>query len=129
MRKELKYSFKKWPKRKWISSEIIPHYCKKSNEWRRTYRNYYGIITEDRDGIAFLMDGFANYGEVYYYQTDEHGHSDHGHSLSDVLCRLFFDPTDLHFEGFEYYYSPQQLKLIKAAQKKLLAMGKKWDIR
>lgn len=125
MRKELKPWYQKWPRKKGISAEKIPHYAKRAGEWRCKVGKY-----EERGDLEWVMAEFTFYNETYRFHlyaeetaNEAEGWEDHEHSFSDVLRTLIRMPEHFSVTGYEDDYSKQQIALIKAVQKKLLAQG------
>ena len=116
----MRRSYEKWPSKR-VSYEIIPHYCKKSDEWRcaSAERNYKGKIYEEVGPLNYIMGEFTRYNEIYRYNTKDttkwYGHE---HSFDGVLLTVIHYPDSFTIEGFEEDYSEQQIKLIKAVQEK-----------
>ena len=116
--------------RKGQSSEKVPHYCKKANEWRCMVSNPWAEREyEEQGNIEYVMGEFTGYNETYDYnwkeEVREDGWQDHEHEFAGVLMTLLRVPEHFSVEGFEEQYSKQQLGMIRAVRKKLLAMGKK----
>ena len=112
------------------SSEKVPHYCKRANEWRCMVdypwaeRNY-----EERGDIEYVMGEFSQYGEVYHFHYADssqiNGQQDHEHDFAGVLWTLIRWPEQFSVARYEEDYSSQEIALIKAVRERLLAMGKK----
>lgn len=110
--------YEKWPSKR-VSYELVPHYCKKSNEWRCAEKNYKGKIYEEVGDLTYIMGEFSRYNEIYRYNTEDtikwYGHE---HNFDGVLLTVIRYPDSFTIEGFEEDYSEQQIKLIKAVQEK-----------
>ena len=114
----MRRTYKKWPSKK-VSYELIPHYCKKTGEWRCAERNYEGKIYEEVGPLEYIMGEFTRYNEVYRYDTkDTTKWNGHEHSFSGILRTVIQYPDSFSIEGFEEDYSEQQIKLIKAVKEK-----------
>ncbi len=134
MREDLKNWKVYWPEngRKGQSSESVPHYCRKANEWRCMVEGCYGHRYEERGALEYVMGEFTRYNETYDFNIKENedsadGWQDHEHSFEGVLMSLLQNPEHFNVDGFEEQYSLQQLELLKAVKKKLLDMGKSND--
>ena len=121
----MKRWYQEWPPRKGQSGEKVPHFCKKTNEWRCMTGN-----SETRGNIEYVLEELTMYCESYDYLVRDNQSSEdawHEHFYHDVLKRLLQLPEHFSVDGFEEQYSRQQIELIKAVQVKLLAMRKKND--
>ena len=116
--------------RKGQSSEKVPHYCKKANEWRCMVSYPWAERAyEERGDIEYVMGEFAGYNETYDYNWREEAREDrwqdHAHDFAGVLLSILRTPEHFSVEGFEEQYSKQQMKLMEAVRDKVLAMGTK----
>lgn len=122
MRKELKYGHNRWSPNKGVSSEKIPHFCKKSNEWRCTVKGFDDKYYEERGSIEWIMSEFVQYNETYdYYIEDirQCAWPDHSHTFGNVLQSVLYHPQYFTVGEFK-----QQLALLKAVREKLLIREK-----
>lgn len=111
------------------SSEKVPHYCKRSKEWRCMVdypwaeSNY-----EERGTLEYVMAEFSQYCEIYHFKYEDAPHmevwQDHEHEFAGVLLSLINCPKHFSVEDFEDEYSKQQLDLMKVVKEKLLDMVK-----
>jgi len=128
MRKELKYTYSKWPPKKGVSCEKIPHFCKKSNEWRCMVKGFDDKNYEERGPIEWVMAEFAQYNETYDYYIEEDIRQcdwpNHSHTFSEVLQDVLYCPQHFTVGEFTEQYSQQQLNLIHALKDKLLSSKK-----
>lgn len=104
--------------------DIPPHYDSELGEW--TTR-----VDERRESgdIGYVCAEFSGAGLIYPFNTRrsrENGWHDHAHGFDGVLEALIEDeaPEAFSVEGFEEYYSEQELKMLRKVQEKLLAMKK-----
>ena len=105
-------------------SDIPPHYDSELGEW--TTR-----VDERRESgdIGYVCAEFSGAGLIYPFNTRrsrENGWHDHAHGFDGVLEALIEDesPEAFSVEGFEKYYSEQELKMLRKVQEKLLVMKK-----
>lgn len=104
--------------------DIPPHYDSELGVW--TTR-----VDERRESgdIGYVCAEFSGAGLIYPFNTRrsrENGWHDHAHGFDGVLEALIEDeaPEAFSVEGFEEYYSEQELKMLRKVQEKLLAMKK-----
>lgn len=98
---------------------------------RNSYRPYYD--RQDKSWKVSFPDRDAEEGDLLYvageyvlkclyfpYQAtkavDGHGHA---HNFEGVLGALLNDPEGFSIQGFEEYYSKQEIDMLEAIQKKL----------
>ena len=104
--------------------DIPPYYDSESGIW--TTR-----VDERRESgdIGYVCAEFSGAGLIYPFNTRrsrENGWHDHAHGFDGVLEALIEDeaPEAFSVEGFEKYYSEQELKMLRKVQEKLLVMKK-----
>ena len=73
--------------------------------------------------LLYVAGEFAKSALVYPFNTSEtigKDYSNHEHSFNGVIEGLFMDPMGFTLEGFEEYYSKQEIEMLNAIQAKLL---------
>lgn len=104
--------------------KTIPYYDRKKNLWRVRLpeREKRGLFYPVEEGpLEYVVSEYVKDGLFFPYwhgNKDYHGHS---HSFEGVLSSLLDDPVTFSIEGFENYYSVQEMELLDKFQKKLLA--------
>lgn len=102
----------------------VPVYNRSKGIWKV----YIDGRLEDGD-VLYVSCEFAGAGLIYPFHTKQSrkdGWHDHEHGFSAVLGALLEDecPEEYSVEGFEEYYSKQELEMLRKVQEKLLAMKK-----
>lgn len=111
--------------------KTIPYYSKKKDTWRVKIKYEYNGEKCSQTEEGSLTDVVCEYlrTSLYYpFWLDENRDEDsipiqpHTHSFDDALqCLLLLDnPEHFSIEGFEEYYSKQEIELLQKFQKKLL---------
>lgn len=100
-------------------NEGKPYYDRKKDKWKLDVA---GIGTEmgDLTYIACEYVQTSLYYPFHYGKTREDGFVAHSHNFSELLEFVMDDPEHFSVKGFEQYYSPQEIELIYAFQKKLI---------
>ena len=78
----------------------------------------------DRDpeegDLLYVASEYARTGLYFPYRTkDTKDWQEHAHGFEGVIEALLEEPESFSIEGFEEYYSRQELEMIKAIQEKL----------
>ena len=109
--------------------KTIPHYSKKKNTWRVKIKYEYKGKKYSRTEEGSLTDVVCEYlnTSLYFpFWLDENRDEDsislqpHDHSFDNMLSWLLHNPEHFSIDGFEEYYSKQEIELMHAFQKKLL---------
>ena len=77
----------------------------------------------EEGSLLYVAGEFARTSLVYPFNTSEtmgKEYSDHEHSFNGVIENLLIDPKGFSIEGFEDYYSRQEIEMLTAIQKKIL---------
>ena len=95
-----------------------PYYDKRKRCWRVDFpdRN-----SEEGD-LLYVASEFIQSGLYYPYRnsaTRACKYNEHDHTFEGVLMALLDDPKGFTIEGFEEYYSKQEIKMLWDVQKKL----------
>ena len=115
-------------KKKKNKNKTIPYYSKKNDKWRvkikMEYKGKDCIQTEEGD-LEYVVCEYLATSLYYPFWLDEDRNTDrdfqpHDHSFNDVLSWLLHYPEHFSIEGFEEYYSKQEIELLQKFQKKLL---------
>ena len=93
-----------------------PYYDEAAQLWKV---NIPGWGIEEGD-LLYVASEYARTGLIFPYNTsytrDWHGHA---HYFEGVLEALLEDPEGFSIEGFEQYYSAQEIEMLKKVQAKL----------
>ena len=95
-------------------------YNEKSKTWKVNVPGW-GI---EEGSLQYVIGEFIGFNLIYPYNTEQtqnceyHGHS---HEFDGVLKALLHYPDSFSIEGFEEYYSKQELDLLQRLQNKLKA--------
>lgn len=109
-------------------NKTIPYYSKKNDKWRvkikMEYKGKDCIQTEEGD-LEYVVCEYLATSLYYPFWLDADRNTDrdfqpHDHSFNDVLSWLLHYPEHFSIEGFEEYYSKQEIELLQKFQKKLL---------
>ena len=93
-----------------------PYYDRVERCWRVTF--------PDRDAeegdLLYVASEYARTGLTFpYYTTKALGGRGHDHYFEGVLVSLLDDPMGFSIQGFEEYYSKQEIEMLEAIQRKL----------
>ena len=93
-----------------------PYYDRAEKCWRVTF--------PDRDAeegdLLYVASEYARTGLCFpYYTTKAMDGRGHDHYFEGVLESLLDDPEGFSIQGFEDYYSKQEIEMLEAIQKKL----------
>jgi hypothetical protein len=102
-----------------ISMEI-PHYDKAMECWK--------VVVDGREeagSVNYVASEFAKCGLIYPFHMDEKSeeeYHEHEHSFEEVIADLLLDEHAEFFsiEGFEEYYSPQEIKMLTQIKKRIM---------
>ena len=95
-----------------------PYYDRQHEKWKLDISDF---GTEEGD-LTYIACEYLRTSLYYPYHYGEHredGFEAHTHSFSELLKFAMDDPVRFSIEGFEHYYSTQEIELIHAFQKKL----------
>ena len=102
---------------------------KRYKPWYDRRKKCWRVDFKDRDpeegSLLYVASEFARTGLYFPYhdsQTKGRKYSGHDHSFEGVLRALLDDPEGFSVEGFEEYYSAQELEMLKAVKQKLREM-------
>jgi len=70
--------------------------------------------------LLYVVSEYVRGGLYFPFSYGPDGARDHEHEFELVIQSLLYDPKTFSIEGYEEYYSAQELKLLKAIQDKLL---------
>ena len=104
-----------------MKNNYLPHYMKNKKLWKVDFSDR---RSEEGD-LLYVASEFARTGLYFPYHTSEtigKEYSAHDHFFEGVIKALLDDPTGFTVEGFEEYYSIQELEMLQAIKKKLLDM-------
>ena len=109
-------------------NKMIPYYSSKKGKWRvKIEGEYQGKnYTQTEEGtLSEVVCEYLRTSLYYPFWLDEDRNEDrdfqpHAHSFDWVLSYLMEYPEHFSIEGFEEYYSKQEIELIQKFQKKLL---------
>ena len=102
-----------------------------NEKYRATYRPYYDqkdrcwkVSFRDRDAeegcLEYVVGEYARAGLYFPYSTanalDGNGHS---HTFEGVMEALLEDPVDFSIQGYEAFYSQQEIEMLETLQSKL----------
>ena len=78
----------------------------------------------DRDAeegdLLYVASEYARTGLYFpYYTTKAFGGRGHDHYFEGVLESLIDDPEGFSIQGFEEYYSKQEIEMLETIQRKL----------
>lgn len=108
--------------------KTIPYYAKKKGTWlikfKEEYKGKKYERTEEGE-LTYVVCEYLNDSLYYPFWLDDNRDEDlplqpHDHSFNDVLSWLLHYPNHFSIEGFEEYYSKQEIELLHKFQKKLL---------
>ena len=107
--------------------KAIPYYAKKKGTWRIKFKEEYKgkkyKRTEEGE-LTYVVCEYLNDSLYYPFWLDDNRDDlplqPHDHSFNDVLSWLLHYPNHFSIEGFEEYYSKQEIELLQKFQKKLL---------
>lgn len=104
--------------------DTVPVYNRRKDIWKV---HVDGRLEEG--DVLYVCCEFTGKGVIYPFHTRrsrEDGWHDHTHGFDGVLEALLEDeaPEAFSVEGFEEYYSKQELEMLRKVQEKLLAMKK-----
>ena len=93
-----------------------PYYDRSEKCWRVTF--------PDRDAeegdLLYVASEYARTGLYFpYYTMNALGGRGHDHYFEGVLESLLDDPEGFSIQGFEEYYSKQEIEMLEAIQRKL----------
>lgn len=98
---------------------------------RNSYRPYYDrqdkcwrVSFPDRDAeegdLLYVASEFARAGLYFpYHTTKVVGDRGHDHYFEGVLEALLDDPEGFSIQGYEEYYSKQEMEMLETIQRKL----------
>lgn len=93
-----------------------PYYDRTEKCWRVTFPDR---VAEEGD-LLYVASEYARTGLYYpYYTTKAMGGRVHDHYFEGVLESLLDDPEGFSTQGFEEYYSKQEIEVLEAIQRKL----------
>ena len=80
-----------------------------------------GITISAKEGdLLYVASEYARTGFCFPYRTkDTKDWQEHAHGFEGVIEALLEDPENFSIEGFEEYYSRQELEMLMAIQEKL----------
>ena len=96
----------------------VPYYDRGKKRWRVEFADR---AAEEGD-LLYVAAEFARSGLYFPYNTSRtagEAYSGHAHSFQGVLRALLDDPDGFSTEGFEAYYSGQELEFLGAVRRKL----------
>ena len=105
-----------------MKKNYLPHYLKSKKLWKVSFPDRQ---SEEGD-LLYVASEFARTGLYFQYHTSEttgKEYSAHDHFFEGVIKALLADPTGFTVEGFEEYYSKQELEMLQAVQKRLLELN------
>lgn len=93
-----------------------PYYDRTEECWRVTF--------PDRDAeegdLLYVASEYARTGLYFpYFTTKALGGRGHDHYFEGVLESLLDDPEGFSIQGFEKYYSKQEIEMLETIQRKL----------
>ena len=90
-----------------------PYYDRKDKCWRVSF--------PDRDAeVGDLLYVAGEYAlKCLYHTMKAVGGDGHAHNFEGVLEALLNDPEEFSIQGFEEYYSKQEIEMLEAIQKRL----------
>lgn len=100
-------------------NKMIPYYDRGRRRWRVEFPNR----SPEEGDLLYVASEYAWCGLYFPYnttQTMDKEYSGHSHSFQGVIHSLLDDPDGFTIEGFEEYYSKQELEFLDTLQRKLL---------
>ena len=100
--------------------DTVPRYDRKRDCWRA----WVGGIHEE-GCLEYVCGEFAKAGLFYPFRTsiDKTEH-EHEHTFEGVLASLLETPEHFSVQGFEEYYSKQEIAFLDKVREKLLMLKK-----
>lgn len=96
-----------------------PYYDRRGRRWKVDFPD-----RASEEGDLLYVAGEYAYSCLYFPYNDSatkgKEYSGHCHSFEGVIEALLNDPVGFTVEGFEEYYSSQEMELLAKIQKKLL---------
>lgn len=95
----------------------VPHYDSVSRTWK--------VVTEcgkEEGNALYIASEFIRGGLIYPFHSEppeKEVHCNHAHEFSSVVEFLFKKPNYFSLEGFEEYYSEQEIDLLVSLRDKL----------
>ena len=93
-------------------------YNKESNTWKVNVPGW-GV---EEGSLQYVIGEYIGSNLIYPYNTEQTQNSEyhsHAHEFDGVLKALLLNPERFSIEGFEEYYSAQEIELIHMLQKKV----------
>ena len=109
-------------------NKMIPYYSGKKGKWCvKLVMGYQGkdILQTEEGELDYVVCEYLRTSLYYPFWLDENRDTErdfqpHAHSFNDALSWLLHYPEHFSIEGFEEFYSEQEIELIQNFQKKLL---------